>query len=354
MAAPSFSRTLGQRLALTLLAGLMAILSASANTASARKPAKRPLQVTQKSAQISGQTRGQISGQISGQIRGHPTAQKASAKPANRPAQQTTHTLVQGQAHRPIAQKKPKKDHQKIALSTGRRPIQGSAVGSPHSLQNGPKMPPRELLNGQLIARYRLWSKRNPGLNRDKKQFVWMIVRAMHLENLRVRSLHNQVHQIILSGAGRKALPAAVRNKISPWMQEFQAGSMADLLMRLDAIPLSLAVAQAIEESAWGRSKMAKGHNYFGLSKRASGRRKGQIFPSAGQGVAAYGVTLNRHRGYAKLRKLRASMRHSGRLVTGPDLVCCLGAYCPMAGYGPRLCRIIRRLDLGILDLKYP
>lgn len=125
--------------------------------------------------------------------------------------------------------------------------------------------------------------------------------------------------------------PAATFNKNIIWHK---------LLNRVDTIPIPLALAQAANESAWGRSRFAtEGNNYFGQwcsrpgcglvpRKRPAGKRyEVQRFESATTSIASYIHNLNTHRAYAALRKIRAEKRIAGLPITGLQLAEGLKSY---------------------------
>ncbi|WLD59098.1 glucosaminidase domain-containing protein [Salinispirillum sp. LH 10-3-1] len=112
------------------------------------------------------------------------------------------------------------------------------------------------------------------------------------------------------------------------------------LLVKVDAIPMSLIIAQAANESAWGTSRFALlGNNLFGqwcFSEGCGvvprGRPEGETyevraFDHAGLSVRAYILNLNRHNGYDELRALRAAAREESEVVSGLDLTAGLIAY---------------------------
>lgn len=105
------------------------------------------------------------------------------------------------------------------------------------------------------------------------------------------------------------------------------------LLERVDAIPPSLALAQAASESGWGRSRFARlGHNYFGEWCFTKGcgftpknRLEGAVhevrrFDHPKESVAGYFYNLNTGDAYRDLRKLRAQLRAADEALTGPKL----------------------------------
>jgi Bax protein len=95
-----------------------------------------------------------------------------------------------------------------------------------------------------------------------------------------------------------------------------------ELLRRVDTIPVSLALAQAANESAWGTSRFAlEGNNVFGqwcfdegcglvpIRRANASRHEVRSFDSIESAVEAYFVNLNTHGEYEHFRELRSQMR---------------------------------------------
>ncbi|MFQ5534208.1 MAG: glucosaminidase domain-containing protein [Sphingomonadales bacterium] len=101
-------------------------------------------------------------------------------------------------------------------------------------------------------------------------------------------------------------------------------GDLDELVLRVDVIPPSLALAQAAIESGWGTSRFAQQANAlygqwtFDGSGIVPGRRDDgrkhriKAFPRLLQSVSEYARNLNRHAAYARLRAVRAQLRASG------------------------------------------
>jgi len=103
-----------------------------------------------------------------------------------------------------------------------------------------------------------------------------------------------------------------------------------ELLARVDIIPPSLALAQGAEESGWGTSRFAAtgnaiygqwswGENAMVPERQREGMGNYGIaaFGSLQESVSAYMLNLNSHNAYAALREKRASLRNSGKMITG-------------------------------------
>ena len=114
----------------------------------------------------------------------------------------------------------------------------------------------------------------------------------------------------------------------------------AEMLRRVDIIPVSLALAQGANESAWGTSRFAQqGNNFFGqwCFKKGcgivpSGRDDGKIhevadFRSPSDSVESYMLNINRHNAYKPLRKIRASLRTEDKPISGLALTWGLNRY---------------------------
>ncbi|MBD3669718.1 MAG: glucosaminidase domain-containing protein [Gammaproteobacteria bacterium] len=112
------------------------------------------------------------------------------------------------------------------------------------------------------------------------------------------------------------------------------------LLLHLDQIPLSMVLAQAAMESAWGTSRFAiEGNNLFGQwcfeegcgivpSQRNEGAsHEVQVFDSVKDAIASYFRNINSHRAYRDIREMRAMLRAKDRSVTGFALVEGLHSY---------------------------
>ena len=113
-----------------------------------------------------------------------------------------------------------------------------------------------------------------------------------------------------------------------------------EMLRRVDIIPVSLALAQGANESAWGTSRFAQqGNNFFGqwCFKKGCGmvpsdRDNGEIhevadFRSPSDSVQSYMLNINRHNAYKPLRKIRASLRAEDKPISGLALTWGLNRY---------------------------
>lgn len=139
-----------------------------------------------------------------------------------------------------------------------------------------------------------------------------------------------------------------------------------ELLNRVDAVPVSLVLAQAAEESGWGTSRFAaQGNALFGqwtygegMAPRQRRAEKGNYsiaaFDSPLDSVRAYLLNINRHPAYADLRRVRAEARAAGKRAGGYELANTLLKYSERGQhYVESLHTIIRVNELAAADDAY-
>ena len=134
-----------------------------------------------------------------------------------------------------------------------------------------------------------------------------------------------------------------------------------ELIRRVDAVPVPLALAQAAIESGWGTSRFAReGNALFGQwtwarrgglvpkQRDAGASHAIQAFPQVADSVSAYVRNLNTHAAYSRFRKARAEMRRAGKPLDGTALAATLGRYSQRGkAYVADVRGIIRRDRLG-------
>ena len=115
--------------------------------------------------------------------------------------------------------------------------------------------------------------------------------------------------------------------------------------MKVDVVPISLALAQAAIESGWGTSRyLREGNAIFGqytFDKNKgmvpSQRDKGKEFlvrkfSNLSDATRSYIKNLNTHPAYDKFRQERRNMRMSGELLSGKQLANYLTSYSERRG----------------------
>lgn len=181
-----------------------------------------------------------------------------------------------------------------------------------------------------------------------KQQFFDYLQDYIRAENINIAIIRKQ----LLSYAEIVNTGVALSDHESEWLLELvvtyrlQADSnneqqiVEDLLLRVDEIPVSLALAQAANESAWGTSRFAtEGNNIFGQwcfvegcgivpRRRADGAvHEVKSFASVEAAIQAYFLNINSNQPYEYLRELRAYMRNEDQVLDSLVLAFGLGSY---------------------------
>ena len=133
-------------------------------------------------------------------------------------------------------------------------------------------------------------------------------------------------------------------------------GNMEELLVRIDIIPTSIALAQAAKESGWGTSRFAlEGNAIFGqwtwsgkgiapLDRASNKKHKILKFPILRASVKAYQNNLNTHNSYSNFREKRMVMRQKNKNISGLELTETLNNYAQTgAEYTKILIQIIKQ-----------
>ncbi len=113
---------------------------------------------------------------------------------------------------------------------------------------------------------------------------------------------------------------------------------LSELKIRMDIIPVSLAIAQAAKETGWGTSRFAlEGNALFGQwtytadglkpENNITGDHKVMRFNILQASVRAYKRNLNSHRVYKNFRSERAKLRERGEKINSLKLVKYLDKY---------------------------
>ena len=112
-----------------------------------------------------------------------------------------------------------------------------------------------------------------------------------------------------------------------------------ELLIKVNRIPVSMIIAQAIIESGWGASRFAQeGNALFGewTWKNNDGiKPNGNLdanfavksFKNLSESLNSYILNLNRHPAYAEMRNYRSMMFRAGKDITGYDTAVYLENY---------------------------
>ena len=138
---------------------------------------------------------------------------------------------------------------------------------------------------------------------------------------------------------------------------------LSTLKVRMDEIPVSLAIAQAAKETGWGTSRFAQEGNALfgqwtwsgeGLKPKDADKSEGHEvmkFNVLQASVRAYQRNLNTHSSYKNLRQARAELRDSGKPLDSLILVKYLNEYAETGEkYVEVLTQIIKQNNLKDFD----
>ena len=186
------------------------------------------------------------------------------------------------------------------------------------------------------------------GLSTKKQAFVTSLLPYIEDENRRLLALRMRVERLLSRLEAGAALGPAEQQALARLAKRYrvagdpleQETARAELLRRVDIIPASLALAQAVNESAWGESRFAReANNLFGIwtydedrglkpLRREQGKKHlVRIFDDVGESVRYYMHNLNSHPAYAPLRAIRQQLRAADRDIGGHQLAAGLEKY---------------------------
>jgi len=146
--------------------------------------------------------------------------------------------------------------------------------------------------------------------------------------------------EFILSVKQKERFTRKEKRKLKKIVKKYSGNidNLDELLQRVDIVPPSLAIAQAITESGWGTSRYAiQGNALFGhhvskkdtsdFIKSQNSNVKMKAFNTITEAVEAYMHNINSTRAYRSLRKYRAELRSKNKQITGNDLATHLTKY---------------------------
>ena len=163
-----------------------------------------------------------------------------------------------------------------------------------------------------------------------KDTFIKIVLPLIVAENEKILDDRFTLKQIISNRSTTDEQKQWLRQKFLEY--KVKKGDVNELKMRMDIIPVSLALAQAAKESGWGTSRFAlEGNAIFGqwtwngqgiepLFKDKSKSHKILRFPILRASVKAYKKNLNTHKSYKKFREKRNDLRNKNKKITGLEL----------------------------------
>ena len=172
---------------------------------------------------------------------------------------------------------------------------------------------------------------------KEKKEiFIKIVLPLILRENEEIISDRKKLFRILGKIKNTRAEKKWLKFKLKQY--KVKNSDLSELKIRIDIIPVSLAIAQAAKETGWGTSRFAlEGNALFGQWTYAAdglkpedaiiGDHKIMRFNILQASVRAYKRNLNSHRVYKNFRSERAKLRERGEKINSLKLVKYLDKY---------------------------
>ncbi len=194
-----------------------------------------------------------------------------------------------------------------------------------------------------------------------KKLFIQIVLPLIIEENIKIRLDRKKLFSILNKNNNSIIEKKWLDNKFKEY--DVKDNSLSDLKIRMDEIPVSLAIAQAATETGWGTSRFAQeGNALFGqwtwsgdgirpVAADSNSTHKVRKFKVLRASVRAYQKNLNTHSSYFDFRKKRAIQRDNNNKLNSLELVKYLDKYAETGiEYTKNLKKIIQQNSLTELD----
>ena len=170
-----------------------------------------------------------------------------------------------------------------------------------------------------------------------KETFIKIVLPLVVAENERILADRDKLKLVSKKKFTTDQEKQWLRQKLLEY--RVKKGNMEELMIRMDIIPTSIALAQAAKESGWGTSRFAlEGNAIFGqwtwsgqgiapLDRASDKNHKILKFPILRASVKAYQNNLNTHKSYSKFREKRLDMRIQNKNISGLELTQTLNNY---------------------------
>jgi len=170
-----------------------------------------------------------------------------------------------------------------------------------------------------------------------KELFIKIILPLILHENNKIEEDRKKLFKILAKKSNNKDEKNWLKWKFKEY--KIKNSDISELKIRMDIIPVSLAIAQAAIESGWGTSRFAlEGNALYGqwtwsdnglkpLNNSDDEDHKVMRFKILTASIKAYKKNLNTHSGYIEFREARANLRNRNEKVTGLKLTQYLDKY---------------------------
>ena len=197
--------------------------------------------------------------------------------------------------------------------------------------------------------------------NKKRELFIKIVLPLIIDENDKILDDRKKLFKILGKNFNTVGERVWLKRRFKEYKVEDQ--DLAKLKMRMDIVPVSIALAQAANESGWGTSRFAlEGNALFGQCtwskkcispKKADPNQSHKIlqFQVLKASVRAYKNNLNTHKAYSEFREARAQLRQEKKHIIGLDLTKYLKKYASIGEkYVEILNDIIERNSLTDFD----
>ena len=239
------------------------------------------------------------------------------------------------------------KDPQRLSAST----IEELFKENGYSLD---KVKETKLVNaGNQLTRLPKELKNIESSKKRKKLFIQIVLPLIIEENLKIRFDRKKLFEILNKNNTSKRDKAWLDLKFKQY--GIKDNDLSSLKIRMDEIPVSLAIAQAAKETGWGSSRFAQeGNALFGqwtwsgegikpLDVKKNEKHKVAKFKILKASVRAYQRNLNTHSSYKEFRIERAIQRDNEEKIDSLKLVNFLDKY---AETGKEYTEVLKKIIL--------
>jgi Bax protein len=203
--------------------------------------------------------------------------------------------------------------------------------------------------------------KKIENVKKRKNLFIQIILPLVIKENQNIRLERKKLFSILNKNKNTKA----EKNWIAKKLKQYGVvkNDLSTLKVRMDEVPVSLAIAQAAKETGWGTSRFAQEGNALfgqwtwsgeGIKPAAADNNtthKVMKFNVLQASIKAYQRNLNTHSSYKQFRSVRAELRDEGKKLDSLVLSKYLDKYAETGKeYVKILQQIIRQNQLKDFD----
>ena len=194
-----------------------------------------------------------------------------------------------------------------------------------------------------------------------RELFIKIVLPLILDENQKIMDNRKKLFKILAKNFNTVGEKVWLKRRFKEYKIEDQ--DLSKLKIRMDIIPVSIALAQAANESGWGTSRFAlEGNALFGqwtwskkgispTNKDPNKTHKILQFQILKASVRAYKNNINTHSAYKEFREVRAQLRQDDKQIVGLDLTKYLKNYAAIGEkYVSILENIIERNSLTDFD----